>query len=148
LNLGSWQTAEVASGGLSVGEVARRFGVRDSALRFYERRGLLHPSRDSQGQRRYRPADLRALAFLLMCRDGGLQLEEIAVLMTGTSPDGRRWQDIVDERLTQIDAEIARLQAARDFLSNARRCTSEHPAAECPYAQATLDAILAEAHLT
>ncbi|MDN5854940.1 MAG: MerR family transcriptional regulator [Actinomycetia bacterium] len=129
---------------LHVGEVARRFGLRDSALRFYERRGLLHPPRDTKGKRRYREKDLRDLAFLLMCRNGGLQLDEVSVLMGHDSADSGRWQDIVEERIVRIDAEMARLQAARHFLDQARQCTSEHPAVECPYAQPILDRMVAD----
>lgn len=133
-----------------MGEVARRFGVRDSALRYYERRGLLQPPRTASGQRAYRNEDQRALAFLLMCRDGGLQLDEIAVLMGRPSPDGRRWQAIVQDRLAVVDEEIARLQAAREYLGNAVRCSSDHPAVDCPYAQRALEQIVrrAAAHTT
>ena len=134
----------MTSHGLHVGAVARRFGLRDSALRFYERRGLLHPPRDANGQRRYREKDLRDLAFLLMCRDGGLALDEVSILMGHGSADSGRWQDIVEERIARIDAEMARLQAARLFLRQARQCTSEHPAIECPYAKSILDRIVAE----
>lgn len=117
---------------LTIGEVAHRFGVRDSALRFYERHHLLTPPRDQVGQRYYRERDLRDLAFVLMCRDGGLQLDEIATLMGRTDPT-RAWQELVAHRVEAIEADIARLQRARDYLRNALRCTAEHPAVECPY---------------
>lgn len=104
-------------------------------MRYYERRGLLRPPRSASGQRTYRDEDLRALAFLLMCRDGGLQLDEIAVLIGHPAPDGHRWQDIVQDCIAVVDEESARMQAAREYLNNAVRCPSDHPAVDCPYAQ-------------
>lgn len=125
---------------LSIGEVARRFGLRDSALRYYERQQLLSPPRDAAGQRYYRESELRQLTFVLMCRDGGLQLDEIAVMMgRGRRSKHRRWQEIVEDRLEVIEADIARLLQARDYLSNALHCVADHPAVECPYAQQELD---------
>ncbi|WP_285486544.1 MerR family DNA-binding protein [Amycolatopsis taiwanensis] len=98
------------------------------------------PPRDRAGQRSYRNSDLRDLAFILMCRDGGLRLDEIAALMgRATSPSPHRWQDIVADRLTAIEADLARLREAHDYLSNALRCQAEHPAVECPYVQRELD---------
>lgn len=124
---------------LSIGEVARRFGLRDSALRYYERQHLLSPPRDAAGQRYYRQSELRQLAFLLMCRDGGLQLDEIAIMMGRDGASQRRWQEIVEDRLEAIEADIARLQHARDYLTNALHCVANHPAVDCPYVQQELD---------
>jgi MerR family transcriptional regulator, copper efflux regulator len=123
---------------LRIGEVARRFGLRDSALRYYERHHLLTPPRDRTGQRHYRESDLRDLAFVLMCRDGGLQLHEIATMMGRGDSAQRPWQEMVAGRIELIEAEIARLQHARDYLQNALRCTADHPAVKCPYVQQEL----------
>lgn len=125
--------------GLTIGQVARRFGLRDSALRYYERGGLLSPSRGGSGQRYYRQSDLRDLAFVLMCRDGGLQLDEIAVMMGRRRTEERRWQEIVSDRIEVIEAEIERMRSARDYLRNALNCTADHPAVECPYVQRELN---------
>lgn len=62
-------------------EVARRFGVRASALRYYERRGLLQPSARRAGRRWYGPAGLRRLAIIgFWQRSGQLSLEDIAAI--------------------------------------------------------------------
>lgn len=123
---------------LSISDAARLFGLRDSALRYYERHRLLSPPRNAAGQRYYRETDLRDLAFLVMCRDGGLQLDEIATMMGRGDPDQRPWQRLVADRITAIEADIARLQKARAYLGNAMRCKADHPAVECPYVQQEL----------
>ena len=57
---------------LTVAEVARRSGFAPSALRFYERKGLIAATRTSGGQRRYQRAVLRRLAFIRAARNVGL----------------------------------------------------------------------------
>lgn len=138
LNPGSGQDSAMGESQLSIGEVARRFGLQDSTLRYYERRGLLRPPRNATGQRCYRDAELRDLAFVLMCRDGGLRLEEIATMMGRSDSTGPPWQQLVADRVEAIEAEITRLQRARDYLHNALRCRASHPAVECPYVQQEL----------
>jgi MerR family redox-sensitive transcriptional activator SoxR len=59
---------------LSIGEVAERSGVAPSALRFYERRGLIASSRTDGNQRRYERAVLRRLAFIQAGRAAGVPL--------------------------------------------------------------------------
>ena len=61
---------------LTVAEVARRSGFAPSALRFYEREGLISASRTVGGQRRYTRAVLRRLAFIRAATNVGLSLEE------------------------------------------------------------------------
>ena len=62
---------------LTVGEVAQRSGFATSALRFYEREGLVTASRTAGGQRRYARHVLRRLAFIRAARNIGLSLEEV-----------------------------------------------------------------------
>src|SRR5258708_13605071 len=63
---------------LTVGEIARRSGFADSAVRYYERLGLLSAIRTAGGQRRLQRRPLRGLAFISAARDTGLTLAERA----------------------------------------------------------------------
>jgi MerR family redox-sensitive transcriptional activator SoxR len=49
---------------ITIGELADRSGVPASALRFYERQGLIHSRRTTGNQRRYRRETLRQVAFI------------------------------------------------------------------------------------
>src|SRR5664280_1708343 len=49
---------------LTIGETAERSGFATSAIRFYERQGLVHADRTASGQRRFRRDVLRRLAFI------------------------------------------------------------------------------------
>ncbi len=126
---------------LTIGEVARRAGVATSTVRFYERRGLLAPDARRSGQRRYRVESLRRLVFVGMMQDAGLSLDEIAGVLDAAHIDD--WKAIGRRRLTLLDAEIERLQRARDLLDAALLCRYDHPATECQIMGMEIDRRLA-----
>ncbi|MBV8160835.1 MAG: MerR family transcriptional regulator [Acidimicrobiia bacterium] len=127
---------------LSIGEVAERAGVAPSAIRYYERRGLLPADARQSGQRRYRPASLRRLVFIGMLQDAGLALNDIDGILSAA--DVAEWKAIAKRRLAVLDDQIARLQQARDFLAGAVLCRFDHPATECKIMGAEIDRRLAE----
>jgi DNA-binding transcriptional MerR regulator len=114
---------------LTIGEIARRAGVATSTLRFYERRGLLTADARRSGQRRYRVETMRRLVFIGMLQDAGLSLDDIAGVLDAAHVAD--WKPIARRRLAVLDAEIARLQRARDYLEGALLCRYNHPATEC-----------------
>lgn len=114
---------------LTIGEVARRAGIATSAVRYYERRGLLAPDGRQSGQRRYRTETLRRLVFIGMLQDAGLSLDDIAGILA--APDVATWKAIARTRLAALDEEIEQLQEARAYLSGALLCRYDHPATEC-----------------
>jgi MerR family redox-sensitive transcriptional activator SoxR len=126
---------------LTIGEVARRAGVATSTVRFYERRGLLHADARRSGQRRYRPESLRRLIFIGMLQDAGLSLDDITGVLDAASVT--EWKAIARERLTVLDAEIARLQRAREYLEGALLCRFDHPATDCQIMGLEIDRRLA-----
>jgi MerR family redox-sensitive transcriptional activator SoxR len=122
---------------LTIGEVARRAGVATSAVRFYERRGLLAADTRRSGQRRYREETLRRLVFIGMLQDAGLTLDDIAGVFDATDVAG--WKAIATDRLAALDEEIARLQGARAYLAGALLCRYDHPATDCQIMGAEID---------
>ena len=127
---------------MTIGEVADAAGVATSAVRYYERRGLLFPDTRRSGQRRYREESLRRLVFIGMLQDAGLALDEIAgILDARTVAD---WKAIASQRLDLLDDEIARLQDARAYLAGALLCRYDHPASDCKIMGAEIDRRLAE----
>jgi MerR family redox-sensitive transcriptional activator SoxR len=126
---------------LTIGEVARRAGVATSAVRFYERRGLLDADGRSGGQRRYRVETLRRLVFIGMLQDAGLSLDDIRGILG--APDVGSWKAIATRRLELLDGEIERLERARTYLGGALLCRYDHPATECRIMGAEIDRRLA-----
>jgi MerR family transcriptional regulator, redox-sensitive transcriptional activator SoxR len=111
---------------LPIGVVAARAGVRVSALRFYEDRGLITSHRSEGGQRRYGRSVLRRVAFIQVAQRVGLTLEEIGRALATlphddalTPADWRRlstaWRPMLDER-------IRLLQGLRDELDSCIGC--------------------------
>ena len=64
-------------GSLTIGELSARSGVAPSALRYYERLGLIRSERTGGNQRRYARAELRRVAFIRISQQVGVSLEEI-----------------------------------------------------------------------
>lgn len=105
---------------LTIGELSRRSGVSPSALRFYERKGLIESTRTDGNQRRYAPATLRRVAFVQAGSTAGISLAELRetleTLPRGKAPTkrdwerlSRRWQCALDERIETLHALRGRL---------------------------------------
>lgn len=111
---------------LSVSEVAQRSGYADSALRYYERKGLISAERTAGNQRRYQRDVLRRLAFIAAARHVGLSLDEIRaaldMLPDGRTPTRRDWTRISHSWQARLDDEINALRALRDGLDSCIGC--------------------------
>ena len=111
---------------LTVSDVAERSGFAPSALRFYEREGLLHATRTGGNQRRYERSVLRRLAFIRAARNVGLSLEEVAAALA-TLPESRTptradWTRLSRSWRHRLDAQIAALTKLRDGLDSCIGC--------------------------
>jgi len=136
LNPGSSQVGHV-SNLLTIGEVAERAQVATSAVRYYERKGLLRADARQSGQRRYRTETLRRLVFIRMLQDAGLTLDEIGGILSATTVT--EWKGIARQRLQALDQQIAELHHARDVLAAALMCRFDHPATDCSIMGAEID---------
>jgi len=113
-------------GELSIGEVAARSGVAPSALRFYERQGLIESARTDGNQRRYDRAVLRRIAFIQAGRAAGVAVAEIhaslAGLPTSRTPTRKDWERLSNKWRDDLDARIETLKALRDRLTTCIGC--------------------------
>ena len=111
---------------LSIGEVAGRSGVAPSALRFYERQGLIAAARTDGNQRRYDRSVLRRIAFIQAGRAAGVTLAEIGHaldrLPTRRPPSREDWERLSSRWRDDLDARIETLQALRDRLTTCIGC--------------------------
>ena len=111
---------------LTVGEIARRSGFADSAVRYYERLGLLPATRTSGGQRRFERGTLRRLAFIRAARNIGLSLDEVAEalasLPAGRPPTRSDWAVLSRSWRSRLDDQIDALVALRDGLDSCIGC--------------------------
>ena len=111
---------------LTIGEVAARSGFATSALRYYEREGLLAAARSPGGQRRYPRSVLRRLAFVRAAQNVGLSLDEVraalATLPAGRSPTKADWRRLSQSWRSRLDEQIAALEDLRDGLTGCIGC--------------------------
>lgn len=110
---------------LSIGEVARRAGLAASAIRYYEREGLLPRARRSSGRRRYGPEVLERLAIIAFAKRAGFSLQEVRILLGGIGGGRRatrRLASLAERKLPEVEASIERLLQVRRLLHAAARC--------------------------
>ena len=110
---------------MTIGDVARRTRLNTSAIRYYERLGLLPEPVRERGQRRYGQEILTRLAVVRMAQEAGFSLEEVRTLLSGYpegTPAWERWADLARRKILEVDALIARMQAIRATLEESLRC--------------------------
>src|SRR4051794_1371757 len=100
---------------MNVGEVAALAGVTVRTLHHYDQIGLLSPSgRTAAGYRQYAPADLDRLHRVLLYRELGFPLEEVATLHDDPSADPeahlRRQHRLLRDRLGRTSDMIAAVE--------------------------------------
>jgi MerR family redox-sensitive transcriptional activator SoxR len=113
---------------MTIGEVAHRAGIRTSAIRYYERAGLLpHPERIN-GRRRYEPDVLHKIALIHFAQRAGLTVGEIRTLFyefPADTPASARWQHVSTQKLKEVEALLTKITMMKTLLERTLEC-------ECP----------------
>jgi DNA-binding transcriptional MerR regulator len=110
---------------LPIGEVARRAGVAASAIRWYERRGLIPHAERRGGKRIYGDDVLDRLALIGVAKAAGFRLAEIEVLLGGIArrtPPGPRWRALAKRKADELAARRAELDRMARVLDRLARC--------------------------
>src|SRR5918994_592223 len=124
---------------LPIGELARRTGTATSALRYYERIGLLPPGERAGGKRHYPASATERVALVRLYQDAGFTLNEIRQLLAADTRSRRGWNSLAERKLDELDARIAEAQRAKKLLEHALNCS--HPdLLTCPSFRAALQA--------
>jgi MerR family redox-sensitive transcriptional activator SoxR len=113
-------------GQLSIGEVARRSGLKPTTLRYYESIGVLPAPERVAGRRRYDADVLRRLAVIDVAQRAGCSLEEIRELLDAADePASQRIRALAVRKLPEVEALIRRAEAMRRWLEAAAACECE-----------------------
>ena len=126
------------NGLVPIGELARRSGVATSALRYYERVGLLSPAGRVGGRRHYQPSSAERVALIRLCQDAGFTLAEIGRLLDGWS---RAWGRLAERKIAELDARIADARRAKTLITRALECPHRDLFA-CPNFRSALESHL------
>jgi len=110
---------------LTISEVARQIGLRPSAIRYYEKVGILLPAQRTGGQRRYDESVLYRLAVIQRARQTGFTLDEMRELFFGfreAAPASQRWQKLSRRKLAELEELMGQIKTMRDLLQNMMDC--------------------------
>jgi len=114
---------------MTIGEVAKAIGIAPTALRFYEREGMLTPtSRSKSGYRLYDELSLEQLRFIRAAQSIGFTLDDIRTLLQidekTSCNDVRR---LIETRLLEIDTKLTNLTRVRSAIADALdRCNKSN----------------------
>ncbi|MQY16712.1 Redox-sensitive transcriptional activator SoxR [Streptomyces sp. RB5] len=110
----------------SIGELSDRSGVPRSALRFYERQGLISSRRTTGNQRRYSRDTLRRVAFIRASQRVGIPLaairEALALLPEERTPTRADWARLSEGWRDELNDRIRHLERLRDNLTECVGC--------------------------
>jgi MerR family redox-sensitive transcriptional activator SoxR len=113
---------------LTIGQLAQRFGLKTSAIRYYEANGILPAPARVSGQRRYGPDAVRRMEVLDVAKRAGFSLDEARVLLQRTeagTPAHEALRDLAARKLPEVEALIERAEAMRAWLVTAHGCTCD-----------------------
>lgn len=96
-----------------VTDICKRVGIARSTLLYYERIGLVRPSREERnGYRLYSEQDFNQLILIRQLQKAGLSLQECSRFMAG-EVDAK----LLAQRLFSLEQELREMETARDVLS-------------------------------
>lgn len=111
-----------------IGEVAERTGIAASAIRYYEREGLI-PKADRRGNARVYDGDIfDRLSLIELSKSAGFTVSEIRQLLRGVSKrtaPGPRWRALAQKKLVEVEHRIVEANRMRTTLRMMMSC-------ECP----------------
>jgi MerR family transcriptional regulator, redox-sensitive transcriptional activator SoxR len=111
--------------GLLIGEVARRAGLSTSALRYYEKAGLLPPPSRISKRRIYDARVLGRIRVILLALDAGFTIKETKTFLSGfstTTTPAERWRTLAAKKLTELQAQMTRLTQMQAILQDSFQC--------------------------
>jgi MerR family redox-sensitive transcriptional activator SoxR len=111
---------------MSIGEVASEAGIRPSAIRYYEKLGVLPRAARVSGRRQYDEAVVDRLAIVRFAKQVGFTMDEVRDLVDGIDrrPPPDRWRQLAERKLAEVAQFIADARAIRKMLvdSLAHQC--------------------------
>ena len=110
---------------MKIGELAARASLNASAIRYYEKMGLLASPQRTGGQRRYPSDALHRVLLIRFSTDMGFTLAEIKLFLSGlrdNTPVGPRWKKLATRKLLEVEQNISRSRKLKSLLQGLLRC--------------------------
>lgn len=110
---------------MKIGQLAARANLNPSAIRYYEKRGLL-PAPHRQGNQRRYPADsLNRVLLIRFASEMGFTLTEVKLFLSGiqeNAPVGPRWKKLAHRKLAEVAETIRRSRRLKSLLEHLLHC--------------------------
>jgi MerR family redox-sensitive transcriptional activator SoxR len=110
---------------MHIGLLAKRIGIAPSAIRYYEKVGLLPPPARRSGRRLYGVEALGRLGIIQVAREAGFSVAETKTFLSGFSVTTRpaaRWRLLAERKLAEFEISIARIERMKALLESSFRC--------------------------
>ena len=110
---------------MKIGELASQAGLNASAIRYYEKTGLLSPPHRVGGQRRYAADALNRVLLIRFASEMGFSLPEIKIFLTGMrdgSPLGPRWKKLAQAKIQDVVKNMQRERRLKSLLEHLLHC--------------------------
>lgn len=110
---------------MKIGELAARSGLNASAIRYYEKIGLLAPPQRTSSQRRYATDTLNRVLLIRFAGEMGFTLSEIKLFLNGLrddAPVGPRWKKLAHRKIAEVENAIQRSLRLKALLEHLLRC--------------------------
>lgn len=103
----------------SIGEVAKRFNLPVSTLRYYDREGLFPDIQRVSGIRKFSDNEIEALRIIDCLKKSGLEIKDIKLFMTWTKLGKETYparKELFEHQREIVEAEIEKLERVLDML--------------------------------
>ena len=110
---------------MKIGELAKRAGLNASAIRYYEKKGLLAAPYRTSGQRRYPDEAVYRVLLICFASDMGFTLGEIKIFLNGlrgNAPVGPRWRKLAHRKIEEVKRTIERSRQLKTLLEHLLKC--------------------------
>jgi len=110
---------------MKIGELAVRARLNSSAIRYYERIGLLPIAQRRGNQRRYSAEALNRISLIRFASEMGFTLSEIKLFLSGIKEDapvGPRWKKLARRKLSEVQEAIDRSRRLKSLLEHLLHC--------------------------
>jgi len=108
-----------------IGDVARAAGLAPSAIRYYEKAGLLPKPGRQSGRRRYGAETAARLKIIQLARDAGFTIAETRTFLSGfsqaTTP-AARWRALAERKLAELETRSQRIAHMKRLLESSFHC--------------------------
>ncbi len=110
---------------MKIGELAKRANLNASAIRYYEKLGLLPAPARTGGQRRYSSESLDRVLLIRFAGEMGFSLPEIGVFLSGireSAPVGPRWKKLAERKIIEMRQVVARARRLEKLMRGLSHC--------------------------